>query len=156
MKTLLVALALFTAHPVNAQVGVGVGYTRYLDNTGFNLGDYASPMVAYNFSLNDTVTVTPAVGFEYAPKTKFWGPMVGANVDFKLHPHFGLDAAAWYWTDGTNADLPKAAMYVGPGAGFSIFVGNWNISPSVAYYRGWNGGVKTVFVPWSIALGYMF
>lgn len=155
MKTLLIAIALFTATPAEAQWGAMAGYTRYLNaDDGVNLGDYGS-FGAYRSSTVGPLTISPAIMAEYAPKTKFWGIMAGANADYPVGKRCGLDFMVWVWNDLVGTDFENAAYYAGGGPGLSIFLGQWTIQPYLNFYRGFHGGVPVVVAP-GIGVSYGF
>lgn len=155
MKKLILATVLCSSQTAFAQWGATAAYTRYMNTEdGANLGDYGS-VAAWRSSTVGPLMLSPSLAAEYAPKTKFWGLMLGANLDYPVHERVGLDFMVWIWNDLNGTDFANAAYYAGGGPGASIFLGKWTLSPYVNFYRGFHGGVPWVIAP-GVGVGYSF
>jgi hypothetical protein len=94
------------------------------------------PYVGFSFVFPfRRVALIPSLTVEAAPETGHWGFVGSLVADFPVHPRLGLDVDVTLLHDQFGGDFRSSEFFLGAGVGFSLFVGNWTISPYTNIFR---------------------
>ncbi len=81
------------------------------------------------------LTLIPELTVEASPDSARWGFVATLVADFAVARRLGIDVDVTLLHDQSGADFGAAELLLGAGAGFSLFVGSWAISPYVNVFR---------------------
>jgi hypothetical protein len=97
-------------------------------------GFYPSLGVSLVFPFSKLALI-PGLSVEGAPDIGHWGFVWSLVADFPVQARLGLDADVTLIHDQAGSDYRHAALFLGAGVGFSIFLGRWTISPYCNIFR---------------------
>jgi hypothetical protein len=95
-----------------------------------HLGFYPNLGLSLVFPLRK-VTLIPELSVEAAAESGRWGFVASLVADFAVHRRLGLDVDVTILHDQPGGDFRAAEILLGAGVGFSVFLGQWTVSPFV-------------------------
>lgn len=126
---LLVALAAAPARAADFAVDTGfVEVVAIPSRQHVGLYPYLGVSLVFPFR---RLALVPGLSVEAAPESGRWGFVGSLVADFPVHPRLGLDVDLTVIHDQSGSDFAHADVLLGGGAGFSVFLGRWTVSPYV-------------------------
>lgn len=118
-----------TAHAQPASLNVGALEAMGTDGTHY--GVYPNAGVGTAVAVAEKTTLVPAAGIEWSPEFGRWGFWAALTLDYALGESVGLDFGIGGAHDQSGLDWGDALFFAGGGPGFSVFLGDWTVSPFV-------------------------
>jgi hypothetical protein len=133
VATLVLAAAAGPAHAWDFAVDTGFVEVMAVPSRE-HVGLYPYLGVSFVVPLH-RIALVPGLSVEAAPESGRWGLVASLVADLPVHQRLGLDVDVTLIHDQSGTDIAHADFLLGAGAGFSVFLGRWTLSPYVNIFR---------------------
>lgn len=129
-----------------ASVSLNVGAFEAVGTDGAHLGVFVGAGASVGFTVAPGIVVAPYLGANWSPESGHWGLSAQVGVDYALGALVGLDFAVGVANDVAGLQFDDALCFAGGGPGFSVFLGDWTVSPFVNLWANLADG-RLAFIP---------